>query len=113
MDRLIIGISRHPAVSATDRQMAPGAYNYNLEFVRFEISLFIAFWKVRARCSFNSSFQQSYRVVFDLFLNVLNIAQVHHTMGLFGVQAVNQNLINLYWRRGLVNGQLWEIVWLG
>ena len=44
VDRLIIGISRHPAVSATDRQMAPGAYNYNLEFVRFEISLFIAFW---------------------------------------------------------------------
>ena len=43
VDRLIIGISRHPAVSATDRQMAPGAYNYNLEFVRFEISLFIHF----------------------------------------------------------------------
>ena len=26
VDRLIIGISRLPAVSATDRQMAPGAY---------------------------------------------------------------------------------------
>ena len=26
MGRLIIGISRHPVVSATDRQMAPGAY---------------------------------------------------------------------------------------
>ena len=39
MDRLIIGISPHPAVSATDRQMVRGAYNYNLEFIRFEICL--------------------------------------------------------------------------
>ena len=33
-------------VSATDQQMAPGAlYDCNLDFVRFEISLFIAFDK--------------------------------------------------------------------
>ena len=34
-------------------------------------------------------------------------------MGLLGVQAVCQNLVNLYWRRGMVGGQLDEEVWLG
>ena len=46
MDRLVFSISCHTVVSATDHQMAPGAlHNCNLDFVRFEISLFIAFDK--------------------------------------------------------------------
>ena len=60
--------------------------------------------------------QKSVRVVFVLFILYLNVfytAQVHHTMDLLGVQAVCQNLVNLYWRRGVVGGQLDEEVWLG
>ena len=46
MDRLAVSISRHPVVSATDHQMAPGALcDYNLDLIRFEVSLFIAFDK--------------------------------------------------------------------
>ena len=46
MDKLVVSISRHPVVSATDQKMAPGALcDYNLDFIRFEVSLFIAFDK--------------------------------------------------------------------
>ena len=42
--RLVVSISRHPVVSTTDHEMAPGALcDYNSDFIHFEISLFIAF----------------------------------------------------------------------
>ena len=41
-------------------------------------------------------------------MNVFCTEQVHHTMGLLGAQAVCQNLIDLYWRRGDVQ---WSIEW--
>ena len=76
--------------------------NHNLEFVRFEISLFIAFWLVRARYSFNFPTSVVLQGCFCLFCIWTSFTPHRSIIRLacFCAQAVCQNLVNLYWRRG-------------
>ena len=69
MGRLIIGISRHPAVSATDRQMAPGAYVIAIKKLFALKSLCFSLFGMFVHVVFLIFlFQWSYRVVFVYFV---------------------------------------------